>query len=109
MAKKTHNHICVILCQGKGEDYRLDVALIVVIICNTIENYYVAMSHMSYTESNLREFVSGPSNETNTFFLPPHHQPKLFNLVLTISHADEKLGCKKHHFNIHQIVHTMVN
>jgi hypothetical protein len=32
-----------------------------------------------------------------------------FSLVLTISHADEKLGCKKQHSNIHQIVHTMFN
>jgi hypothetical protein len=36
MAKKIHNHVCVILYQGKEEDCRLEVALIVVIACNTI-------------------------------------------------------------------------
>lgn len=33
---------------------------------------------LSYTESNVSKFVSGPSSETDTFCPPPHHQPRLF-------------------------------
>ncbi len=46
LAKKTYNHVCVILYQGKEEDCRLDAALTVVIACNSVENCCVALSHL---------------------------------------------------------------
>jgi hypothetical protein len=46
MAKKIRNHVCVIFYQGKEEDCRLDVALIVVITCNTTKKCCVALFHL---------------------------------------------------------------